>query len=107
MLFKEAHLKFLNYLEVIKNKSPRTIEQYDRHLRKFNEFIIEKSPLSISPNGREVASKIETFDVSNINLDIAEKFRSYLYEKNRTISIKTANAYMITLRSFLKFLEKK
>ena len=107
MLFKEAHKNFLNYLEVIKNKSPRTVEQYDRHLRKFNEFITEKSPLSISPNGREEATKIENFKVWNINLDIAEKFRSYLYEKNRTISIKTANAYMITLRSFLKFLEKK
>ena len=76
MLLKEAHSKFLNYLEVIKNKSPKTVEQYDRHLRKFNEYI-------------------------------AEWFRSYLYEKRRTISIKTANAYMITIRSFLKFLEKK
>jgi site-specific recombinase XerD len=41
MIFKEAHLKFLNYLEVIKNKSPRTVEQYDRHLKKFNYFIDE------------------------------------------------------------------
>lgn len=96
MLFKEAHKNFLNYLEVIKNKSPRTVEQYDRHLRKFEEFIIESLKLEISK-----------FEVEDIVLDIAEKFRSYLYEKNRTISIKTANAYMITLRSFLKFLEKK
>jgi len=96
MLFKEAHKNFLNYLEVIKNKSPRTVEQYDRHLRKFEEFIIESLKLEISK-----------FEVKDIVLDIAEKFRSYLYEKNRTISIKTANAYMITLRSFLKFLEKK
>lgn len=107
MLFKEAHKKFLNYLEVIKNKSPRTVEQYDRHLKKFEDFIIEKSPLSISHNGREEATKIENFDVWNISLEVSENFRSYLYEKNRTISIKTANAYMITLRSFLKFLEKK
>jgi site-specific recombinase XerD len=42
MLLKEAHLKFLNYLEVIKNKSPRTVEQYDRHLNKFNQYIDEK-----------------------------------------------------------------
>lgn len=95
MKFQEAHLKFLNYLEVIKNKSPKTVEQYDRHLRKFARFIesLWKSPKS--------------FHVKDIVLDIAENFRSYLYEQNRTISIKTANAYMITLRSFLKFLEKK
>ena len=96
MLFTEAHNNFLNYLEVIKNKSPKTVEQYDRHLRKFENFIIES-----------LKKDIKKFNVENIILDIAEKFRSFLYEKNRTISIKTANAYMITLRSFLKYLEKK
>jgi len=96
MLFKEAHLKFLNYLEVIKNQSEKTVEQYNRHLKKFVSFIIEKNN-----------SKLEKFDVENINLEMSDNFRSYLYEKNRSISIKTANAYMITLRSFLKFLEKK
>lgn len=96
MLFTEAHTNFLNYLEVIKNKSPKTVEQYDRHLRKFESFIIEW-----------LKADIKKFNVEEIVLNIAEKFRSYLYEKNRTVSIKTANAYMITLRSFLKFLEKK
>lgn len=94
MLFKEAHKNFLNYLEVIKNKSQKTVEQYDRHLNKFQEYLNEKH------------SK-DDIDVSKIDLDKAEGFRSYLYEKRRNISIKTANAYMITLRSFLKFLEKK
>ena len=96
MLFKNLHLKFLNYLEVIKNKSPRTIEQYDRHLKKFSEFLVEKKKLNL-----------KKFKVSEIILDISDDFRSYLYEKNKSISIKTANAYMITLRSFLKYLEKK
>lgn len=96
MFLKQAHNNFLNYLEVIKNKSPRTLEQYDRHLKKFDLFINE----SLKIDSRN-------FNVEDILLDVAEKFRSYLYEKNRTISIKTANAYMITMRSFLKFLEKK
>lgn len=95
MLLKEAHSKFLNYLEVIKNKSPKTVEQYDRHLRKFNEYINEKH------------KNLDNFNMCDLSLEIAEWFRSYLYEKRRTISIKTANAYMITIRSFLKFLEKK
>ncbi len=96
MNFNDAHLKFLNYLEVIKNKSEKTIEQYDRHLKKFDFFINEK-----------LSSTSKKFKVENITLEIAEKFRSFLYEKNKIIGIKTANAYMITLRSFLKFLEKK
>ncbi|NVP17479.1 tyrosine-type recombinase/integrase [Candidatus Gracilibacteria bacterium] len=95
MLLKEAHTKFLNYLEVIKNKSPKTVEQYDRHLKKFNIYIEEKY------------KNIEIFKVEDIDLDIAEGFRSYIYEKRRNVSIKTANAYMITIRSFLKYLEKK
>jgi site-specific recombinase XerD len=97
MLLKQAHLKFLNYLEVIKNKSEKTTQQYDRHLNKFEEFIITKKNLNLN-----------TFKVANITLEITEEFREYLYKQAKNkISIKTANAYMITIRSFLKFLEKK
>ncbi|MDR2411291.1 MAG: site-specific integrase [Candidatus Peribacteria bacterium] len=60
MLFKEAHLKFLNYLEVIKNKSQRTVEQYDRHLNKFEKYIEEKH------------KNLKTFKTEKITLDIAE-----------------------------------
>lgn len=101
MLFSQAYDKFLNWLEVIKNKSPKTVEQYDRHLRYFGEYLKIKNE--------------DNIDVEKIDLDLAEWFRSYIYKrpvsKNETclrkaISIKTANAYMITLRSFLKYLEK-
>lgn len=96
MLLTLAHKNFLNYLEVIKNKSEKTAEQYNRHLNKFEDYIIENK-----------IWKLDSFEVENITLDIAEWFRTFLHEKKRWISIKTANAYMITLRSFLKFLEKK
>lgn len=95
MLYPEAHTKFLDYLEVIKNKSPKTVEQYDRHLKKFSEYLEDKNIDSYK------------FKVNEITLDLAEWFRSYLYKLNWKISIKTANAYMITLRAFLKYLEKK
>ena len=105
MEFETAHSNFLDWLEAIKNKSQNTIEQYDRHLRKFEEYLEEKDIDSFK------------FNVSKITLDLAEWFRTYLYKSTpgsntnpgvkKRISIKTANAYMITLRSFLKFLEKK
>jgi site-specific recombinase XerD len=60
MLLKEAHLKFLNYLEVIKNKSGKTVEQYDRHLKKFSEYIEEK------------LGQNKEFKVEDITLEIAE-----------------------------------
>jgi len=94
MLFSVAKEKFLNWLEVIKNRSQKTVEQYDRHLRKFEDFLQEKQ-------------KINDIEIGKINLDLAENFRSYIYKMSKEeISLKTANAYMITIRSFLKYLEK-
>lgn len=89
MKFSIAKIKFLNWLEIIKAKSPKTIEQYNRHLEKFEIFL-----------------KNSDFDVENIDLDLAEWFRNFVHKNWKNISIKTANAYMITLRSFLKYLEK-
>ena len=95
MKFTDAHDDFLNWLEVRKNKSQNTIEQYDRHLHKFREYLEDKNKDSYE------------FQVDEITLNLAEGFRNYLYKNTiRKISIKTANAYMISLRSFLKFLEK-
>ena len=95
MLFKDFHIKFLNYLEVIQNKSPKTVEQYNRHLNKFADFLEDKNIDSYK------------FDLKKLDLDLAEWFRSFLYKENPNISIKTANAYMITLRAFLKYAQKK
>lgn len=102
MKLKEALQKFLNWLEIIKNKSPKTIEQYSRHLRYFQDYLnwlIESNKLEIE--------NTDDFDLSKFDLDLAEWFRTYIYKKSKKhISIKTANAYMITIRSFLKYLEK-
>lgn len=89
MKFSEAKIKFLNWLEIIKAKSPKTIEQYNRHLEKF-----------------EIYMKWNDFSVENIDLELAEWFRTFIHKNWKHISIKTANAYMITIRSFLKYLEK-
>lgn len=96
MNFLERHEEFLDWLEVIKGKSPKTVEQYDRHLKKFGEYLEDKNIDSFA------------FEVEKLDLKLAEGFRTYIHKQSvRKISIKTANAYMITLRSFLKFLEKK
>lgn len=93
MNIKEAHTKFLEYLESIKNNSQKTVEQYDRHLKKFEEYLKEKG--------------LENTNVEKLNLEIFEDFRVSLYRWKKKISVKTANAYMITMRSFLKFLWKR
>ncbi len=96
MKFHKTHTAFLEYLEVIKNKSQNTIEQYNRHLTKFSEYLEEKN--------------IDSYDfkVEKISLKLAEWFRTYLHKSaTKSISVKTANAYMITLRAFLKYCEKQ
>jgi len=60
MIFHKTHTNFLEYLEVIKNKSQNTIIQYDRHLNKFYEYLEDKN----------IDSNI--FEVESITLDLAE-----------------------------------
>ncbi len=102
MKFLEAKDKFINWLEVIKYKSPKTVEQYLRHLNFFEVYLndlIWKNKINLK--------KIEDFKIEEIDLDLAEWFRTFVYKKwKKQVSVKTANAYMITLRSFLKYLEK-
>ena len=43
MLFNEAKINFLNYLETTRNNSWRTVEQYGRHLEKFSSFLLENN----------------------------------------------------------------
>jgi len=95
MNFQETRENFLDWLEVIKNNSSKTVEQYSRHLEKFSEYLEEKNHDSF------------LFEVWDIDLKLAEWFRTYLYKWEKKITVKTANAYMITLRSFLKYLEKQ
>lgn len=94
MNFKEYKLDFLNWLEFIKNKSQKTSEQYSRHLDKFEDYLIEK--------------KLDKLEIWEISLKNVNDFRYFLHKNpKRNISQKTANAYMISLRSFFKYLEKQ
>lgn len=90
MNFKDLKINFLDWLEFIKNKSKNTIEQYSRHLNKFEDYLIQ-----IKKN------KIQDINLSDIN-----NFRIFLH-KQKKITPKTANAYIITIRSFYKYLEKQ
>lgn len=83
-----AQLKkeFLEYLEIEKGRSVKTIENYDRYLKRFFEF-----------------AKIS--EVGEITEDLVRKYRLML---NRAeLDKKTQNYYIIALRMFLKYLAKR
>ncbi|MFC1810739.1 site-specific tyrosine recombinase/integron integrase [Patescibacteria group bacterium] len=83
--------KFLEHVEVGKNQSPKTIENYNHYLTRFLEWYGDKSPRSIK-------------------LDDIHKYRLYLNrysdDRGRTLGVKTQNYHIIALRAFLKYLTK-
>jgi site-specific recombinase XerD len=83
---------YLEYLEIEKNRSKKTIENYDRYLKRFINW-----------------SKIEKPD--KINLEAVRKYRIFLNrfqnKKKETLKKNTQNYHLIALRSFLKYLAKR
>jgi site-specific recombinase XerD len=76
---------YLSYLEIEKNRSVKTRENYEHYLKIFLEFAKIKNP-------------------ENISEDLVRNFRLYLNRQN--IEKITQSYYLIALRNFLKFLTK-
>ena len=84
--------KFLEFVEVGKNQSQKTIENYRHYLGRFLEFCEkEKTPAEITLD-----------DKNNYRLFL----NRYTDEKGRELSKKTQNYHLIALRAFLKYLAK-
>ena len=88
---KELKNQFLEYLEIEKGRSIKTVENYDRYLTRFLTHTRLSSPAKIT----------ET---------TVREFRLHLNRQagtSGTMKLKTQNYYMISLRAFLKFLRKR
>ena len=92
MEIRELKNQFLEYLEIEKNRSPKTIENYDRHLEKFLAW-----------------ARIDSAE--QINSELMRNFRLHLNrfqdEKGQNLKKITQNYYIIVVRSFLRFLSKR
>lgn len=88
---------FLDYLEVEKNRSTKTLENYDHYLNRFLEFAIDQGHSGLLP--------------SQITLPLVRKYRQYLNritdEHGNELKPVTQNYHIIALRAFLKFLAKE
>lgn len=85
-------LDFLEYLELERNVSQNTIENYNHYLIRFLEFAGDIKP-------------------SDIDLELIKKYRLHLArwidpETKKPLKRKTQNYFMIALRSFLKYLTR-
>ena len=77
---------YLNYLEIEKNRSPKTSENYKRYLADFLKFARIKSPTEITDG------LVREFRLALARRDIKKVTQSY---------------YIIALRNFLKYLAKR
>ena len=95
---KDLKIKYLEYLEIEKNKSQKTVENYGRYLDRFLQF-----------------AKIET--ISQLSEELIRKYRLYLNRRGQVLSSKvpdplkplkkiTQNYHVIAIRNFLKYLAK-
>lgn len=88
--------QFLEYIEVEKGRSLKTVENYGRYLSRFIKY-----------------SKIKT--VKEITADLVRDYRLWLNRQfvkiragqGETLKKKTQNYYLIALRAFLKYLAKR
>lgn len=93
MDLKDAVYDFLSYIEITKNQSPKTIENYTRYLEYFLDNV-------------EDNKKVESLSLADI-----QKYRIQLHRKEdefgKKISVKTQNYYLIAIRAMLKYLLKQ
>ncbi|PJE58509.1 MAG: hypothetical protein COU81_00355 [Candidatus Portnoybacteria bacterium CG10_big_fil_rev_8_21_14_0_10_36_7] len=98
MDINSAITQYLEYLEVEKNRSIKTVENYRRYLTRFLNFSKIKKP-------------------QDITADFVRQFRLYLNREKNQVAGKnqaemglkknTQNYHLIALRSFLKYLAKR
>lgn len=89
--------EFLEYLEIEKGRSLKTVANYDRYLSRFLEFSALKNPKDITDN------KVREF---RLWLNRQEGVKQDGGTRD-TLKKKTQNYYLIALRAFLKYLRKQ
>lgn len=96
MKLSELKRQFLEYLEIERGRSVKTIENYDRYLNKFLAFAKTETPGTLTE-------------------EMVREFRLYLNRQPGTktggrvepMKRKTQNYYLIALRAFLKYIRKR
>ncbi len=96
---KEMKNQFLEYLEIERGRSIKTVENYDRYLSRFLAFSKLTSPARLSEQA------VREF---RLHLNRQPSSAKASGEQGRaTLKANTQNYYMISLRAFLKFLRKR
>lgn len=93
---KNLKQQFLEYIEIEKGRSVNTVENYDRYLTRFLQFLKKDSP-----------SDVTDTSVREFRLWLNRQVTGNNTKTGDTLSKKTQNYYLIALRAFLKYLARQ
>ncbi len=92
-----AKTQFLEYLEIEKGLSLKTVENYDRYLTRFFEFA------NIKDVGKITEDKLREFRI-HLNRQLGVKVKG---QSQANLKKNTQNYHLIALRTFLKYMMKR
>lgn len=92
----ELKKQFMEYLEIERGRSVKTVENYDRYLERFFEFAKVKEPKQLTEE------QIREFRI-HLNRQPGTKVGGRIEPMKR----RTQNYYLIALRAFLKYLRRR
>ncbi len=93
---KQLKQQFLEYIEIERGRSLKTVENYDHYLSRFLEFTKNDNPGNITDQS-----------VREFSLWLNRQTTGDKRKPNDTLSRKTQNYYLIALRAFLKYLARQ
>jgi site-specific recombinase XerD len=101
---KQLKTQFLEYTEIEKGRSLHTVENYDRYLTRFLNFLKNDNPANITDTSvREFRLWLNR--QSNLPWkSLVGKSGLQKGNSDKTLSKNTQNYYLIALRAFLKYL---
>src|SRR3989344_1716720 len=99
MGIKEAALRFLEYCELDRNLSLKTVRMYGYYLNFFQKWLL-------------LSRKTEDFEVEKIDDNIVRSFRLFISHEYKNpfkgvLKRQTQNYFLVALRSFLRYLIKQ
>lgn len=93
---KDLKQEFLEYIEIEKGRSVKTVENYDRYLRRFLEF-------SKLKNAEDITESV----MRNYRLWLNRQVGGNNRKTGESLKKKTQNYHLIALRAFLKYMSKR
>ena len=99
MQIKEAILRFLEYCELDRNLSLKTVRMYGYYLNFFQKWLL-------------LSQKAKDFEVGKIDDNIVRSFRLFLSHEYKNpykgvLKRQTQNYFLVALRSFLRYLVRQ